>query len=100
MAERTLLRVAALATVRVVAGCGGERLAVDDAPDRLGPVVDEVAAALVDDAGASDVPPAAGSLAPGEDATCYYRSQAYTFPERLGVDSSLDELRVVVAAAL
>jgi hypothetical protein len=100
MADRSVVRLAALALVLVAAGCGGDDLSVDDAPARLGPVVDVVADALVADLGATDVPPAAGSLAPGEDDTCYYRSQTYTFPDLLGVDTPLEEVRDVVARAL
>lgn len=100
MADRSLLRLTALALVLVAAGCGGDDLSVDDAPAELGPVVDVVAGALVADLGATDVPPAAGNLAPGEDDTCYYRSQTYRFPELLGVDTPLTEVRDVVADAL
>lgn len=101
MADRLVARVATLAVVLVVAGCGGgSDLSAEDAPARLGPVVDAVADALVSDLGASAVPPAAGSLAPGEDGTCYYRSQTYTFPELLGVDTPLAEVRDAIAAAL
>lgn len=100
MADVRAVRLGALALVLLAAGCGGEQVSVDRARTDLGPVVDTVAAALVSELGATDVPPAAGSLAPGEDDTCYYRSQTYTFPELLGVDTPLDDVRDVVAEAL
>ena len=98
--RRAAWLVVTAAVVVLVAGCGGDPLTVDQAPRELGPVVDDVAAALVSDLGATDVPPAAGSLAPGEGDTCWYRSQTYSFPELLGVESPMDELRDVVAGAL
>ncbi len=101
MPERPAARAAAVAALLLLAaGCGDDALDVDRAPGELGPVVDAVAAALVSDLGATDVPPAAGSLAPGSDDTCWYRSQTYTFPETLGVDTSLDGLREVVEGVL
>jgi len=93
-------RLGALALLLLAAGCGGEQVGVDRARTDFGPVVDTVAAALVTELGVTDAPPAAGSLAPGEDDTCYYRSQTYTFPELLGVDTPLEEVRDVVAEAL
>lgn len=101
MGDRAAARLAVVAALALLAaGCGADEVGVEQARTDFGPVVDEVAAALVTELGATDVPPAAGSLAPGEDDTCYYRSQTYTFPELLGVDTPLDELRDVVSDAL
>lgn len=100
MTERAAVRVAAGVLVLLTGACSTEAVDVEQARTDFPPVVDAVAAALVSELGASDVPPAVGNLAPGEDDTCYYRSQTYTFPELLGVDTPLDDLREVVSDAL
>ena len=64
-------------------------------------LVEQVHEALVSDLGVSDAPPTSGSLAPGPEAgTCYLATQSYRYPELLGVNVSLDEVRDVVAGVV
>ncbi|WP_426242219.1 hypothetical protein [Nocardioides sp. LHG3406-4] len=99
MPERLRLPVAAAVLALALAGCGdGPSVTVEQATTDYTALVDDVAQALVDDLGVTSMPPAAGSLAPGpEEGTCWFRSQTYTIPERLGIDVPIDDVRATVA---
>jgi len=102
MVEATRRRLAAggcLAIVLSSTGCqeAGD-VTLEEARSDLPPLVEQVHEALVSELGVSDAPATGGTLAPGPEAgTCYLTTQSYRYPELLGVDIPLDEVRDVVA---
>jgi len=92
-----------LALVLSATGCQDDAgdVTLDQARSDFPPLVEQVHEALVSELGVSDAPPTSGTLAPGpEDGTCYLATQGYRYPELLGVDVPLDEVRDVVAGVL
>lgn len=98
--RRPSVAAGCLALVLCASGCQDDAgdVTLEDARSDFPPLVEQVHEALVSDLGVSDAPPTSGSLAPGpEDGTCYLATQSYRYPELLGVDISMDEVRDVVA---